>query len=160
MGTEISEKEELRYAELQGMALDFARNGDTEDLEKMIIHGMNVNLCTNKDDSLLMLASYNGNYETTEMLLKYNATIDKVNQRGQTPLEGVCFKGNLEMVNLLVNNNCIVSKNAIIYATIFGNIEIVKYLKRYNSNNFKEKILGVKVEIIAAIISKTKNIFN
>ena len=56
---EISKEEEERYVQLQMMALDFAREGNTQELELMIKHGMSVNLCTHKDDSLLMLATYN-----------------------------------------------------------------------------------------------------
>ena len=156
---EISKDEEERYAELQMMALDFARIGNTQELESMIKHGLSVNLCTHKEDSLLMLSTYNGNYETSKMLLKYNPDINKINQRGQTPLEGVCFKGNLKMVKLLVEGGVLISNNAIIYATIFGNREIVSYLKKYGSNSLKGKILGIKVEVIVSLISKLKNLF-
>ena len=125
----IISKEEQRYAELQEIALDFAREGNTQELEKMITAGINVNLSTSKEDSLLMLASYNGNYETTKMLIANNADLNKVNARDQTPLEGVCFKGDLDILKLLVENGANFEGKAIVYASMFGNIDIVEYLK-------------------------------
>lgn len=139
------------------MALDFARDAETQKLESMLKHGLSPNLCTHKDDSLLMLATYNGNLETSKMLLNFGADINKVNQRGQTPLEGVCFKGNLEMVKLLIKNGAKSDGNAIVYATIFGNMEIVNYLQQSSS---KKKILGINIKLIVKITSKIKKLFS
>ena len=90
---EVSQEELKRYEELQVLALDFARVGKTQDLKAMLEAGMSVNLTDHKGNTLLMLSSYNGNFETTKMLLEYGAEVDKKNDRGQTPLAGVCFKG-------------------------------------------------------------------
>ena len=62
----ITAADEMRYAELQQMALGFARHGETESLGAMLLHGLPVNLADLKGNSLLMLASYNGNLETTQ----------------------------------------------------------------------------------------------
>ena len=131
METIVSSQEEERYAELQLLALDYAREGNTHELDKMISYGMPINLCTNKNDTLLMLATYNGNYETALMLIKNGADLNKVNQREQTPLEGVCFKGYME---------------------------IVKYLKE-NADLKEHKILGVDVESISNFVAKIKSFF-
>ena len=152
----ISEEDENRYAELQMIALDFAREGNTQELERMIRYGINVNLCTHKDDSLLMLATYNANLATSKMLLEFGADTDKRNQRGQTPLEGVCFKGNLEMVKLLVENGASMDGNALVYAGIFGHKEIVDYLKKQKLNDKQDKILGMNIEFIVSITAKLK----
>ena len=77
MQTIVTEAEEARYAELQSMALDFARNGETEPLASMLDAGLPVNLSDAKGNSLLMLASYNGQLETTRMLLQYGADVDR-----------------------------------------------------------------------------------
>jgi len=69
MQTLATEAEEERYASLQQIALDFARKGETEPLVEMIHHGLPVNLADARGNSLLMLASYNGNTETTECCL-------------------------------------------------------------------------------------------
>ncbi len=151
----ISQEEEIRYEQLQLMALDFARDGLTNDLEQMIKHGMNVDLSTLKDDTLLMLATYNGNLETSKMLLNYGASIDKINQRGQTPLEGVCFKGDLNIVKLLVQNGANFKGKAIAYASMFGNKDIVEYLKKRGADKKVFKVFDTN--FIVAITAYIKN---
>src|SRR5580658_7464969 len=89
MQTVVTAAEEKRYAELQALALDYARAGETESLAAMLRHGLPVNLADARGNSLLMLASYNGNLETTRMLLDHGAEVDVRNDRGQTPLGGV-----------------------------------------------------------------------
>jgi ankyrin repeat protein len=155
----ISVAEEDRYAQLQLMALDYAREGDTSGLKAMIQHGLSVNLCTHKDDSLLMLASYNGNVKTVKMLLDSGAKIDEVNQRGQTPLEGVCFKGNIEMVKLLLDYGASTDGNAVTYAIMFGNKEVVELLKKQGINNEKLRFLGLNIEWIVSITSRVRALF-
>ncbi len=78
---EVSQEELKRYEELQVLALDFARVGKTQDLKAMLEAGMSVNLTDHKGNTLLMLASYNGNFETTKMLLEYKAEVDRKNDQ-------------------------------------------------------------------------------
>lgn len=134
-----------RYEELQVIALDYARHGKTEDLRLMLNAGMSENLCDHKGNTLIMLASYNGNAQTTEMLIKYGALVDQKNDRGQTPLAGVCFKGYLDIVKILVKGGANIYENngmgttPIMFASMFGNTEIVEYLSSQNSG-FKSKL--------------------
>ena len=79
----ITQEEEKRYEELCGYAFNFARNNEFAQLELMLNAGLNVNLKNHKGDSLLMLASYNGSYETTKMLLERGANVDERNDRGR-----------------------------------------------------------------------------
>ena len=153
-----SQEEEKRYVELQMLALDFARQGDTKELQKMIQHGLSVNLSSHKDDSLLMLATYNGNFETSKMLIDNCADQDQINQRGQTPLEGVCFKGNLDIVKLLVQNGGKITSNALVYASIFGNKDIFNYLKESSNSQLKNRIFGINIEFIASVTTRIKNL--
>ena len=126
---QITTEEEQRYEELQLLALDFARNGETQDLAKMIEHGLSVNLSSHKADTLVMLSAYRGNYETTKMLLEKGANPDKLNARGQTPLHGVCFKGSLDIAKLLVEYGAAVDQKSLVFASMFGNTDILKYLQ-------------------------------
>ena len=142
---EVTSDEIKRYEELQVFALDFARTGKTEDLKAMLQAGMPVNLCDHKGNSLIMVASYNGNFETTVMLVDFGAEVDKKNDRGQTPLAGVCFKGYIDIVKVLVKAGANIYENngmgttPIMFASMFGNSEIVKFLDEQNSG-FKSKI--------------------
>ena len=142
---EATADELKRYEELQVFALDFARTGKTQDLKAMLQAGMPVNLCDHKGNSLIMLASYNGNFETTVMLVDFGAEVDKKNDRGQTPLAGVCFKGYIDIVKVLVKAGANIYENngmgttPIMFASMFGNSEIVKFLDEQNSG-FKSKI--------------------
>ena len=156
----LLDEEQKRYEELQVFALDFARTGKTEDLKAMIQSGMPVNLCDHKGNTLLMLASYNGNLETTAMLVDFKADIDRKNDRGQTPLAGVCFKGYIDIVKVLVKNGANIYENngmgttPIMFASMFGNSEIVKYLNEQSTSQFKSKIYL----IISKILSLFKKI--
>lgn len=134
-----------RYDELQIIASDFARKGKTEDLKMLLTSGMSVDSCDKKGNTLLMLSSYNGNFETTQLLIFFGADVDKKNHKGQTPLAGVCFKGYLDIVKELVNaganiyENTGMGTNPVMLASIFGNYEIVKYLNTQD-NSFKSKV--------------------
>ncbi len=116
------------------MALDFARRGDAEELEKMIKAGLSVNLKSAKGDTLLMLASYNNALKTVNMLLSNGAKVDERNDRGQTPLAGAAFKGHLEVVEALVDAGADVEATSGLgmtpyaFAIMFGRSETAKFL--------------------------------
>jgi ankyrin repeat protein len=137
----LSINDEERYAQLQSMALKFAKNGNIDELSKMINSGLNVNTCDHKGNTLLMLASYNNQLEVVQFLIYNNAKVDKKNDKGQTPLSGVCFKGYFEMVKLLVekgsaniNESNGMGTTALTFASIFGHQDIFDYLNKDNKN--------------------------
>lgn len=143
---EVTQEELKRYEELQVFALEYARTGKTQDLKLMIEAGMSVNLSDHKGNTLLMLASYNGNLETTKMLVDFGALVDKKNDKGQTPLAGVCFKGYLEIVKVLVENGANIYENnglgttPLMFASMFGNTQIVEYLnEKDKTKSFKSR---------------------
>jgi len=145
----ISQDEERRYAQLQVMALDFARHGNTNELSKMINAGLNIDLSDNKGNTLLMLASYNNQEETVSYLLNNDASVDKKNDRGQTPLAGVCFKGYINIVKLLVKNGANIYEDnglgttPVTFASIFGHKDIVFYLTKKNPSKIYEFISSI-----------------
>lgn len=133
-----------RFEELQLIALDYARQGKTQDLKILLNSGMSVDLYDYKGNTLLMLASYRENKDTVQLLIDYNAQVDKKNYKGQTPLCGVCFKGNLEIAKILVSNGANIYENngfgttPLFFASIFGNTKIVEYfIQSSNNNGFK-----------------------
>jgi ankyrin repeat protein len=131
----ISDEAQIaRYEELLALALDYARNGEKGDLERMLKAKLPVNLCDHKGNTLLMLSAYNGNADIVKMLINYGADVNKKNDRGQAPLAGACFKGYLDVVKLLVEGGADRHENngfgttAIMFAAMFGNHDIVEYL--------------------------------
>lgn len=151
----LSREEEERYAELQFMALDCARNGETPQLEDMVRAGMPVNLSDNKGNSLLMLAAYNGQEETVRMLLRQGADIDRRNDHGQTPLGGVAFKGYLNIVRLLVEAGAGVDadngsgKTPLMFAAMFGHRDIVEYLLSRGADPTSQTLFGISARHLA-----------
>jgi ankyrin repeat protein len=115
--------EERRYAELQAMALGFARRGETDALAAMIAHGLPVNLADAKGQALLMLASYHGHQETTRMLLESGAEVDRPNHRGQPPLAGA--DANADQGG---------GMTPLGFAALFGRTEAVKLLQAHRAS--------------------------
>ena len=134
METLVTEAEEKRYAELQLVALDAARAGDTPLLTSMIAAGLPVNLQDHKGNSLLMLASYHGHISAVRALLEAGADPDRRNLRQQTPLGGVAFKGYTEVARLLLDHGADLSAEQgggatpVMLASLFGRNEMVKLL--------------------------------
>lgn len=151
----LSQAEEERYVELQQMALDFARSGDSETLRSMIEAGIPVNLSDTKGNTLLMLASYNGHPETVKMLLESNADTERRNDHGQTPLGGVAFKGYLEICKMLTESGAEIDadqgggRTSLMFAALFGRQEIVSYLQNAGADQTTQKFLGFSVARIA-----------
>lgn len=157
----ISEEEEKRYLELQEMAMDFARQGESQSLEKMVEHGLSVNLSDTKGNTLLMIACYHDRIDTVKMLLRNMANTEKKNNRGQTPLSGAIFKGHFEIVKSLITDKASCEKiigngqSAIQLASLFGHQAIVELLK---DNSPTQRVLGMKPEKLVVITSKIKKL--
>ena len=132
---QLTSEEESRYVELQNMALDAARSGQTSTLEPMLRSGMPVNLSDHKGNSLIMLASYHDHPETVECLAYYQANVDQRNDRGQTPLAGVAFKGHMDCARILVHYGANAEapqghgQTPVSFAAMFGRKEMLSFLQ-------------------------------
>ena len=104
MHTITTESEETRYAELQRLALDFARHGETGPLAEMLRHGLPVNLADHKGQTLLMLASYHGHLDTTHLLLEHGADPNQPEDSAPAGLAlfTACAGNHLETAELLL----------------------------------------------------------
>lgn len=133
--TGVTAEEEARYAELQQLALDAARAGETVVIVPMLRAGLPVGLSDEKGNSLLMLASYHGHLELSRVLLEAGADPDQRNDRNQTPLAGVAFKGGIDLAKLLVEYGADPGADQgggrfpIQFAAMFGNPDIVEFLE-------------------------------
>lgn len=133
--TEITGENAPSFAELQRMALDAARQGDTEMLAPMIEAGLPVELKDGKGNSLLMLASYHGNAKAAGLLLEKGAVPDARNDLEQTPLAGVAFTGHLEIARLLLRAGADPladqgsGKTPVMVAAMSGHLKMVRLLE-------------------------------
>ena len=133
--SQLSSAEETRYTELQQMAIDAARKGQTATLEPMLRSGMPVNLSDHKGNSLIMLASYHDHSDTVECLAYYQADVDQRNDRGQTPLAGAAFKGHLDCARILVHYGANAEapqghgQTPVSFAAMFGRKEMLSFLQ-------------------------------
>jgi ankyrin repeat protein len=165
MQTITTEAEEQRYAELQQIALNHARHGETVSLAAMLDHGLPVNLADTKGQSLLMLAGYNGNLETTRLLLARGATVDQRNDRGQTPLGGAAFKGHVEIVALLLAHGADIDADngggmtPIMFAAMFGRTRVVEQLKAHGASLKHRNCLGISAGLMARLSRWLTRIF-
>ena len=154
METLTTAAEEQRYAELQMLALDYARTGETELLAGMIRHGLPVNLADARGNSLLMLACYNQNAATARMLLDQGAEVDRRNQRHQTPLGGVAFKGYEEIVTLLLAHRAEVDADngagmtPLMFAAMFGRTRVVEQLQIHGASVKRRNRLGISAHFM------------
>ncbi|NWK54600.1 ankyrin repeat domain-containing protein [Verrucomicrobiaceae bacterium N1E253] len=128
-------EEETRYAELQQIALDAARMGETSTLEPMLRAGMPANLADAKGNTLIMLAAYHDHPDTVECLAYYGAEVDRRNGRGQTPLAGVAFKGHMDCARILVHYGADPEapqghgQTPVSFAAMFGRKQMLVYLQ-------------------------------
>ncbi|GAA1106724.1 ankyrin repeat domain-containing protein [Nocardiopsis composta] len=84
------------------LAMDFARQGRTEELIEFFDHGLPVDTRDPNGNSLLMLAAYHGHAATVTALIGRGADVDLRNDRDQSPVAGALFKGEDEVVAALV----------------------------------------------------------
>lgn len=164
MPPDITPDEEKRYAELQRIALDFARHGEADRLEPMLAAGLPVNLADHKGNTLLMLAAYNGHPETTRLLLRHRADVDRRNDRGQTPLGGVAFKGYTEIARLLLAAGAEVDADngggmtPLLYANLFGRTEAADVLRAAGGTMRSTKPLGRTARILIGLAAPLRRL--
>ncbi|KFL34262.1 MULTISPECIES: ankyrin repeat domain-containing protein [unclassified Sulfurospirillum] len=160
-----SQQEEARYVELQAMALDFARHGQSDILESMLKSGLHVNVSDTKGNTLLMLAAYNGELDTVRTLIAYGASVDQRNDRYQTPLGGAAFKGHLEICKALVEAGAKVDadngggRTPIMFAALFGRVAVVEYLQSVGEKGRDEMILGISLRRFTSVVLYLKMLF-
>lgn len=158
MNMNITPDEEQRYAELQAMALDFAREGDASALELMLRAGMPVNLTDHKQNTLLMLAAYHGHSDTVRLLLESGARVDQRNDRLQTPLGGVAFKGHVEIAQMLIDASADVDADngngmtPLMFSRMFGRQAVTEVLEKAGANQ-QVRVRGVSIGQMTALMS-------
>lgn len=132
--TSAPEMDQETYRMIQEL-FQLVRSGDAARLERLFERGFNApNIRDGKGNSLLMLASYNGNLETTRLLLEHGGDPQIANDMGQIPLAGAAFKGDTKMTSLLIEYGADVNmcspdgKTALMFAAMFDRVEIIDLL--------------------------------
>lgn len=118
-----------------------AISNNVEAINKLLDLGVNINASEANGITPLMYASYHGNLEAVRVLLKSGANINAKDSRGWTALMYAAQFGKLKIVEeLLLNQRINVhEKNtrnwtALICASNENHSEIIKLLKKYDSN--------------------------
>jgi ankyrin repeat protein len=127
-------EQDVDLVTLARAAFQHARAGETERMAQLLRAGLPVNLCNERGDSLLMLASYHGNLNITRLLLEQRADPERSNDRGQTPLAGAAFKGDAVVARLLLDFGARVDgkspegKTPLMFAAMFDQLDVLKLL--------------------------------
>ncbi len=126
--------DEETYEMIQQL-FQLVRAGDAARLQGLFERGFDApNIRDGKGNSLLMLASYNGQLETTRVLLEHGGDPQLANDMGQIPLAGAAFKGDAAMTRLLIEHGADVNarmpdgKTALMFAAMFNRLEIIDLL--------------------------------
>lgn len=115
-------------------ALDHARAGNTGRLAWLLAAGLPVNLCNERGDTLLMVASYQGHLQTSRVLLENQADPNRANCHGRMALAGASFKGDLAVARLLLDHGARVDgsgrdgRTALMYAAMSDQLELLELL--------------------------------
>ena len=159
----ISIEEEKRYAELQAIALDAARQGEAAVLRPMLEAGLPINLRDEKGNTLLMLAAYHGHAPTVALLIDQGADPDARNDRDQTPLAGVAFKGHLAVARQLLAGGADPQadqgggRTPEMFAAMFGHQAMVGLLREAaGDGNRSNRLLGLPTQTLAKITAAVR----
>ena len=134
------EMDEETYEMIQQL-FQIVRSGDAVQLQGLFERGFGApNICDGKGNTLLMLASYNGQLETTRVLLEHGGDPQLANDMGQIPLAGAAFKGDTEMTRLLIEHGADVNarmpdgKTPLMFAAMFNRLEIIDLLLEHGAD--------------------------
>jgi ankyrin repeat protein len=138
--TGAPEMDQETYEMIQEL-FQLVRAGDAARLKGLFERGFDApNIRDGKGNSLLMLASYNGQLETTRVLLEHGGDPQIANDMGQIPLAGAAFKGNTEMTRLLIEHGADVNarmadgKTPLMFAAMFDRLEIIDLLLAHGAD--------------------------
>ncbi len=84
--------------------LTASKDGSFEQVKLLLKQGANVDVCTSKGNTALMLAAcYKSSIKIVRLLLECNANVNLINESGRTALMEACHNGYLEKVKLLLD---------------------------------------------------------
>lgn len=81
---------------------DAAKSGDLDQVQLLVVQGVDVNEKAIRDETPLIIASLAGNGEIVNYLLQRGANINARNASGMTSLHAAAYAGHSDIVSLLV----------------------------------------------------------
>jgi ankyrin repeat protein len=135
------------------------RTSDAERMRGLFEKGFDApNIRDGKGNTLLMLASYNGQLEMTRVLLENGADPQIANDMGQIPLAGAAFKGNAAMAKLLIEHGADINarmpdgKTALMFAAMFNQLAIIDLFLEKGANAALKSADGATAESMAKMM--------
>ncbi len=132
-----------------GAIHDAARNGDLDQVQRLVVQGADVNAKAVRDETPLMLTALAGNGEIVNYLLQRGAEINARNSSGMTSLHAAAYTGHSDIVQLLINKGADVNDASNRYrvtplhvASEENHIETVKLLIRQGANTNAVEVHG------------------
>lgn len=144
------------FAELSATETNAAREGDLLALKSTLTSDSQINDKDADGYSLLILAVYHHQLATASWLLHKGADPNLTDNHGRTALMGAAFKGDIEAVKVLIEDHRTninlqnhAGQTAAMYASLFGQQEILEYLVQQGADlNIKDN-RGNTVESLA-----------
>jgi ankyrin repeat protein len=96
---------------------DAARSGDLEQIQHLVVKGVDVNEKSIRGETPLMIAALAGNGEIVNYLLQRGADINAQSASGLTALHAAAYAGQTEIVLLLVTKGAAVNDSSNRFAT-------------------------------------------
>ena len=82
--------------------IDECKDGNINEVYKMIDDGADVNITTNNGNTPLHIASQNGHLQVVEVLIASGGLVNEANNYGNTPLSVAQMNGHTEIVVFLL----------------------------------------------------------
>ena len=121
--------EELR---LLSSTFEHARNGELDELFRLLEAGVPANLTNSAGDTLLILAAYHLHAHLVRALLERGADHTRVNDRGQTALAAAVFRRDRDIVTDLLRAGAdpdLGAQSAVAVATFFDLSDMLALLR-------------------------------
>ena len=138
---------------------------DSKDAKKIALQvkdlikaGVNVNLRSSSEDTVLIIAAWEGYTDVAEQMIAAGAKLNLKNKMGETALHVAAARGNTEVFEKLVAAGAWIDTKdyrkmtPLMDAAFFGNIDIVKRLLALGADTFLVDDQGKTAEDIKSLI--------
>jgi len=129
---------------------DAAKSGDLDQIQRLVVEGVDVNEKAVRDETPLIIAALAGNGEIVNYLLQRGADINARNASGLTALHAAAYAGHTEIVSLLIARGAAIDDASnrfgttpLLLATEENHIETVGSLLKHGANRNAVEMNGI-----------------